>query len=54
MRKGQLIERQVIVTWHTPEEKLPPVGEIVVASISGRRGDISYDHAYLCHLMVLW
>lgn len=32
-----MIERMPIVTWYTPAEKLPPVGQIVVASISGSR-----------------
>ena len=41
-----MIERQVIVTWHTPEEKLPPVEQMVVASISGRRGNITFDHTF--------
>lgn len=46
-----MIERQVIVTWHTPEEKLPPEYMTVVATISGKtkRTDhdvfITYDHA---------
>ena len=38
-------KRQDIVTWYTPEEKHPEVGVIVVASVSGRRGSCSYDHA---------
>lgn len=40
------IERQVIVTWYTPEEKLPAEGITVVASISGRWENVTYDHAF--------
>ena len=41
------IERQTIVTWYRPDEKLPPEGDIVVATVSGRRGkNITYDHAF--------
>lgn len=42
---SKLIERQVFVTWYTPEEKLPEDGIFVVATISGRVGNITYDHA---------
>ena len=42
-----MIERQVIVTWYTPDEKKPPKGDIVLVTVSGRRGRyISYDHAF--------
>ena len=41
-----LIERQTITTWYTPDEKLPPVGEIVVASISGFSKHTTYDHTF--------
>ena len=40
-----MIEQQVIVQWYTPDEKLPPEGDIVVATISGQAGCICYDHA---------
>jgi hypothetical protein len=40
-----MIERQVIVTWYTPEEKLPPVGQFVIATISGKGEHITYDHS---------
>ena len=40
-----MIERQTIVTWHTPDEKVPPEGQIVVATISGHRPHVHYDHA---------
>lgn len=40
---GQVIER---VTWHTPSEKLPPAGQIVVASISGKAWNVTYDHTF--------
>lgn len=39
-------ERQVIVTWHRPEEKLPGPGEIVVMSVSGKGKNMSYDHTF--------
>lgn len=41
-----LIERQVIVTWHTPEEKLPEKGETVVATVSGRTRGAEYVSAF--------
>ena len=41
-----MIERQVIATWHRPEEKLPPEGQIVVASISGFTKHTTYDHTF--------
>ena len=41
-----MIERMPIVTWYTPEEKLPPVGQIVVASISGFTKHTTYDHTF--------
>lgn len=37
-------ERQVIVTWYTPEEKLPPEGMRVVVTFSGRTKDTIYSH----------
>ena len=40
-----MIERQVIVTWYRPEEKLPPDGQIVVATVSGKSRNITMDHA---------
>lgn len=48
---GLVKERQVIVTWLTPEEALPPEYMVVVATISGRgvcNGQgIEYDHAMM-------
>lgn len=41
-----MIERQVFVTWYTPDEKLPPEGEIVVVTMSGQAGCIEYDHSF--------
>lgn len=40
-----MIEKQVITIWYTPDEKLPPDGEFVVVTISGRTNGITYDHA---------
>lgn len=37
--------KQTIVTWYEPDEKMPPEGESVVVSISGKAGNITYDHA---------
>lgn len=39
------VERQVIVTWHKPEERLPKDGVFVVATISGKTRNITFDHA---------
>lgn len=38
-------ERQVIVTWYDPAEKLPPEDESVVITFSGRNEQIEYEHA---------
>lgn len=40
-----MIERQVIVTWYTPEEKMPEEHFFVVATISFKAAGITYDHA---------
>lgn len=40
-----MIERQVIVTWYTPDEKLPEDDISVIATISGRAGSTRFDHA---------
>lgn len=41
------IERQVIACWYTPDEKLPPEGDIVLVTISGKRGqNITFDHSF--------
>ena len=42
-----LIERQVIVTWYTPKEKLPPEDTSVLVTVSGRRGSCLYDRALM-------
>lgn len=42
-----LVERQVITTWHTPEEKLPPEGNFVVVTISGNTRNVTFDHALM-------
>ena len=44
--KGQLIERQVIVTWYTPEEKLPPDDDLVIVTVSGKIANMEFDHAF--------
>lgn len=38
-------ERQVIVTWYTPDEKLPPEDLEMVVIFSGRYGLKEYVHA---------
>ena len=35
-----MTERQVIVTWYTPEEKMPPEDLFVVVTFSGRANDV--------------
>lgn len=42
-----MIERQVIVTWHEPSEKLPPNDDFVAVTISGERPNVTYDHALM-------
>lgn len=42
-----MIERQVIVTWHKPEEKMPNEGDIVVVTVSGGFDNVTYDHAFV-------
>lgn len=39
-------ERQVIVTWYTPEEKLPPDDRDVVVTFSGSTKECMYIHAF--------
>lgn len=36
----------MIVTWHTPSEKLPPVGKEVIVTISGKTENRTYDHTF--------
>lgn len=43
----KLIERQVIVTWFTPDEKLPEDGLLVVTSVSGKIDHITFDHTLM-------
>ena len=40
-----MIEKQVITTWNTPEEKMPPEDMIVAVTYSGKDGNIGSDHA---------
>lgn len=40
----RLIERQVIATWHTPEEKLPEDDRIVLITISSKGRLFDRDH----------
>lgn len=39
-----MIERQLIVTWYKPDEKMPPIDTMVVATVSGKAGNIILDH----------
>lgn len=41
----KVVERMVIVTWHTPEEKTPPNADFIVVTVSGTAGVVKYDHA---------
>lgn len=34
------------VNWFLPDKKLPEEGKIVVATISGEAGNMTYDHAF--------
>lgn len=40
-----MIERQVIVTWYTPEEKLPPEDIEMVCTINGEALGIKFENA---------
>ena len=42
---AKLVEKQVIVNWYKPEEKLPEDDSFVVTSVSGKFGNVTYDHA---------
>lgn len=42
-----MIEKQVIVTWHEPSEKLPPNDDFVAVTISGEGPNVTYDHALM-------
>lgn len=44
MSRG-MVERQVIVTWFTPAEKLPPEDTVVVCTINGQYGSMRFDRA---------
>ncbi len=44
-KKKAAIERQVIVTWYTPEEKTPPEDCTVALSFSGTDKNRSYINA---------
>lgn len=46
-----VVERQVFTTWYTPEEKLPEIEEITIATISGRNDKTIYDHTFA---LVVW
>ena len=41
-----MIEKQVLVTWYTPEEKLPPEGYMVLVTVSGTGRNVAYDHSF--------
>lgn len=41
-----MVERQVIATWYTPEEKLPEDEIFTVLTISGKVGGVTYDHTF--------
>ena len=43
--KRPMVERQVFVTWYTPEEKMPPEDVFVPVTMSGKCGNIKFDHA---------
>lgn len=37
-----MAERQTIVTWYEPDEKLPPEGSFVLVTMSGKAGRCNY------------
>ena len=41
-----MIERQVIVTWTDPADHLPADDEFVVVTVSGKFGNVTWDHAF--------
>lgn len=45
VKRKAAIERQVIVTWFRPAEKLPEEDMAVVATISGVAGSTEFHHA---------
>lgn len=43
----KVIKKQVIVTWYTPDEKLPENDNFVIATISGDVSEnVTYDHGF--------
>ena len=42
---GLVKERQVIVTWFTPQEKIPKADEMVICTINGTAKGISFNNA---------
>lgn len=44
---SKLIEKQVIVNWYTPDEKMPEDDCFVIVTVSGKFGNVTYDHALL-------
>lgn len=40
-----MIERQVIVTWYKPDEKLPPEDIEVVCTINGKTDGVCFENA---------
>ncbi len=44
---SMLVEKQVIVNWSRPSEKLPEDGYFVVATVSGTVRNVTYDHAMM-------
>ena len=42
-----MIEKQVIVQWNKPTEKLPEDDCFVIVTASGKFGNVTYDHTFL-------
>ena len=42
---GLVKERQVIVTWYTPQEKIPPEDEFVVCTVNGKCDSMIFKDA---------
>ena len=42
-----MIERQVIVGWYTPEEKLPEQNKFYICTISAKSKSLRFDHVLM-------
>lgn len=42
-----MIERQVIVSWYTPEEKMPEQNKFYICTISAKSKSLRFDHVLM-------